>query len=162
MLSSQPGSTSRPRELSAQLGDAFFSFILFKKKKQPRSKPFMSIFKTQPHWQYAFQLFPPSTQPATAQPIINGSYRQRKGFRIIGSCCLISRRRLRTRLSSFLYRRHQSPDSNLLFITAVLPALQLAGLFPRFSACQRHYYTPNVAVRASLAGPGWDGWRWVG
>lgn len=52
----------------------------------------MSIFKTQPHQQYAFQLFPPSTQPATARPIINGSYRQRKGFCIIGSCCLISRR----------------------------------------------------------------------
>lgn len=52
----------------------------------------MSIFKTQPHQQYAFQLFPPSSQPATARPIINGSYRQRKGFCIIGSCCLISRR----------------------------------------------------------------------
>lgn len=63
-----------------------------KKNKKPRSKPFMSIFKTQPHQQYAFQLFPPSSQPATARPIINGSYRQRKGFCIIGSCCLISRR----------------------------------------------------------------------
>lgn len=71
----------------------------------------MSIFKTQPHQQYAFQLFPPSTQPVTAQPIINGSYRQRKGLHIIGSCCLISRRRLRTRLSSFSYRQHQSPAS---------------------------------------------------
>lgn len=151
MLSSEPCSSSRPRET---LSAALSCFLLFfikkkkkteggkKKKKKPRSKPFMSIFKTQPHQQYAFQLFPPSTQPVTAQPIINGSYRQRKGLHIIGSCCLISRRRLRTRLSSFSYRQHQSPASTCCLLLRYSWLCSSRGCFLAFlvtrdkSACQ--------------------------
>lgn len=163
MLSSEPCSSSRPRETLSTALSCFLLFFIKKKKKgekkKPRSKPFMSIFKTQPHQQYAFQLFPPSTQPATAQPIINGSYRQRKGLCIIGSCCLISRWRLRTRLSSFSYQRHQSPASTCCLLLRYSWLCSLRGCFLAFLVA-RDNIIPQICLSELLpAGPGWDGWR---
>lgn len=142
-LSAEPCSSSRPRKHSELLSSLFLLQKKGLKKKKtrthttkPRRKPFVAIFKPQPHQQYALQLSPPSTQPAIAQPIINGPYRRRKGPRITGSCCLIRPRRLRTRPSSFSSRRLQSPGSTCCLLLRYSRLCSSPGSFLAFVVCQ--------------------------